>query len=351
MARAFPTSVVTVQDVAREAGLSPSTVSAVLTGNHVKRRISAETVELVRKAARRLRYIPNVTARSLRAKQAGTNHVVLTVLTSFEAPVFLVSQVLHSLDRELAALSGTGVRHTVGIQMFHAGLLHQVPGITQGNFCNGAIVANTIDADDQFLAATQLPFPVVLLGRRIPGYAGVSVKSELIGRKAAQILIEIGRRRLAVLQPSVLTQVTRSRLSAFVTLADEQIGVPPMIVTADGLTERAGYEAMRGFLEKNPRCDGIFATTDSLAIGAYRAFKAAGRQIPADVAVVGVGDNPASDFIDPALTCFESAEEAQHEAAARLLLELVSGHQPAKATIEVPVAALLRGSTGHDFKA
>ena len=85
-------NVVTVQDIARETGLSPSSVSAVLSGQHVKRRISSVTVERVQSAARRLRYVPNVTARSLRAKASGTKHVVLSILTSYEAPVLLVTQ-------------------------------------------------------------------------------------------------------------------------------------------------------------------------------------------------------------------------------------------------------------------
>ena len=89
--------VVTVQDIAREIGLSASSVSAVLSGQHVKRRIATKTVERVMAAARKLRYVPNVTARSLRAKDAATKHVVLSILTSYEAPVFLVTQALRAL--------------------------------------------------------------------------------------------------------------------------------------------------------------------------------------------------------------------------------------------------------------
>ncbi len=340
--------VVTVQDIARETGLSPSAVSAVMSGQHVKRRISAHTVERIQSAARRLHYIPNVTARSLRAKASGTKHVVLSILTSYEAPVFLVTQALRALESAIARRrrSSTSV-YSVNIEMFHAGELKSLPGLTVGHRCNGAIITNTVDLDDQFLATTRLPFPVVLLGRRIPGYAGVSLKLDTMGRQACEILIKAGRRKLAVLQPATLTQATRSRLSAFVTAAEQLVGLPPAMITCDTLEERGGYEAMRRFLGFNPDCDGVFAVTDGLAIGAYLAIKRNGRRIPEDIAIIGVGDNPACDYIDPPLTSFEFSEEAQNHAAVHLLLSLVDGTPPDELVVEVPVTPVLRESTGH----
>lgn len=340
-------SVVTVQDVARETGLSASSVSAVLSGRHVKRRISSETVERVLGAAKKLRYVPNVTARSLRAKASGTRHVVLTVMTSYEVPVFLVAQALHALEKAIAKRGDANATYTVNVEMFHAGRLCEVSGLSDGHRCNGAIITNTIDLDDQFLAASKLPFPVVMLGRRIPGYASVSVKSEMLGRNAAEILLAAQRQKLAILQPAMLTQATRSRLSAFITTVEQAAGLPPMIIACDSLEERAGYEAMRRFLDFQPRCDGLFAISDGLAIGAYHAIKKTGRKIPGDIAVVGVGDNPASHYIDPPLTSFENAEEAQHQAAAEMLLSLVNDTPPENLIIEVPTSPLLRESTGH----
>ena len=340
-------SVVTVQDIARELGLSPSSVSAVLTGQHVKRRIASQTVERVLAVAKRLRYVPNITARNLRAKASRTKHVVLSVLTSYEAPLFLVSQALHALERGIAQRGEATAIYSVNMEFFHAGQLSTLSGLSDGHRCNGAIVTNTLDVDDQFLAASKLPFPVVLLGRRISGYPSVSAKSEIIGRKAAEILIEAGRRKLAVLQPTVLTQATRSRFAAFFSTVEQTVGVSPLMITCENLQEKSGYEAMRRFLGFNPVCDGVFAISDGLAIGAYLAIKDSGRTIPGDMAMVGVGDNPASCYLDPPLTCFESAEGAQHEAAARLLLGLVNGAAAANLVIDVPVSPLLRESTGH----
>lgn len=337
---------VTVQDIARASKVSPSSVSAVLTGQHVKRRISAATVEQIREAARKLNYVPNITARSLRAKGSGTKQVVLSVLTSYEAPVILVAQAVRALDRAIADRRDGAVNYEVNVQMFHAGQLQKLTGLIGGNRCNGAIISNTVDGDDQFLASASLSFPVVLLGRRITGYPSVSVRSETMGENAAEILVSRGRRSLGVLQPAVLTQATRSRLAAFVIAAERATGVPPFMITCESLQEQAGYAGMKRFLASRPRCDGVFALTDGLAIGAYLAIKQSGRRIPQDIAMVGAGDNPATHYLDPPLTGFESALDAQSEAAARLLLNLVNGAAPRTSVIEVPITPLLRESTG-----
>lgn len=340
-------NVVTVQDIARETGLSPSSVSAVLSGQHVKRRISPSTVERVQSAARRLRYVPNVTARSLRAKASGTKHVVLSILTSYEAPVLLVTQALRAMERAVARNADSSMNYTVNIEMYHAGQLAQLPGLIDGHRCNGAIITNTLDVDDQFLASAQFPFPVVLLGRRIPGYPGVSSQSEVMGVQAAEALVKAGRHRLAVLRTPVMGQAPRRRLAAFVAAAERLTGSPPAFILCETLQEKAGFQGMQRYLEGKPACDGLFAVTDSLAIGAYHAIKRSGRKIPGDIAVVGVGDNPASVYLDPPLTSFEVVEEAQNQAAVQMLLTLVNGGKPESLTVELPVSLMLRESTGH----
>jgi LacI family transcriptional regulator len=347
MPRLANLNVVTVQDIARETGLSPSSVSAVLSGQHVKRRISSVTVERVQSAARRLHYVPNVTARSLRAKASGTKHVVLSILTSYEAPVLLVSQALRAMERAVARNTDSSISYTVNIELYHAGQLAQLPGLIDGHRCNGAIITNTLDADDQFLASAQLPFPVVLLGRHIPGYPGVSSQLEVMGRQAAEVLVRAGRHRLAVLRTPTFGQAPRRRFVSFMAAAQELTGIAPDIVMCNSLQEKAGFDAMQHYLKGAPGCDGLFAVTDSLAIGAYHAIKRAGRRIPEDIAAVGVGDNPASVFIDPPLTSFEVAEEAQNQAAVQMLLSLVNGGKPESLSVEVPVSLMLRESTGH----
>src|SRR5580698_7250603 len=81
----------TGRSIAKAAGVSIGSVSSVLNNRHVERRISAATVQKIREASSRLGYLPNISARRLRSGTSTKNHVVLALVTSFEAPIPLIN--------------------------------------------------------------------------------------------------------------------------------------------------------------------------------------------------------------------------------------------------------------------
>lgn len=336
---------VTVKDIARETGLSASTVSAVLNNRHVERRISAASVQKVLKSARDMSYLPNIAARRLRDHAAHSRQIFLSILTTYEAPLLLVSQALRSLQSLVDKETDSVI--IVRIEMFRAGRLKDLPGLIEGRRTNGAIITNTVAEDDTFLSTATLPFPVVLLGRSIPGYPSVSEHPDEVGRRAADILSSIGRKRFGILCPELLTQATQGRLNAFVQRAVELTGLVPAKIVSPTLTAEGGCKAMAAYLKMGGNCDGLFSLTDSLAVGGFHAIKAAGRTIPGDIAVVGVGDHDAGPFLEPPLTSFATAQEALNDVAARILMSLIKGESTEDIPREVPVTTILRGSTGH----
>jgi LacI family transcriptional regulator len=90
---------VTVHTIAEHVGVSPAAVSTVLANRHEERRLSPVTVERIRQAVRELGYVPNVAARRLRAHDPEVRHMELGILTSFEAPLFLVSRALRKVQQ------------------------------------------------------------------------------------------------------------------------------------------------------------------------------------------------------------------------------------------------------------
>src|SRR5512140_3059025 len=90
---------VTVHTIAAHVGVSPAAVSTVLANRHEERRLAPATVERIRQAVRELGYVPNVAARRLRAHDPDVYSMDLGILTSFEAPLFLVSRLLHEVQR------------------------------------------------------------------------------------------------------------------------------------------------------------------------------------------------------------------------------------------------------------
>jgi DNA-binding LacI/PurR family transcriptional regulator len=340
-------SSITVKDIAHRAGLSPSTVSAVLNNRQVERRISEASVRKVINAARALGYVPNIAARRLRDHKGSRHQIMIGILTSYEAPVRLVSYALQAVEEVMSEQASDGPVYSIGIEIFHAGRLKEMPGLIEGRRFNAAIITNTLAADDDFLAQVKLPFPVVLLGRSVPGYMSVSECPNRLGRSALELLTSIGRRRPVVLCPRLLTQATQGRVTAFSEAALRETGRLPEKIISSSLSAVGGYEAMRAFLENEGRCDCMFTVTDSLAVGAYHAIKKSGRGIPDDIAVVGVGDHETGAFLDPPLTSFSNSQHAMNKKAAETLLSMLRGEEVTEMNFEVPAISRLRESTGH----
>jgi LacI family transcriptional regulator len=318
---------VTIRTIAEHLGLSPASVSNVLSKRHDERRMSKKTVERVQRAAKELGYVPNLAGRQLRAHAPSVQQIDLAIITTYEAPLSLVSQTLKVLQKEVDRIASNSNRFNVAIEMFHAGKLRDVPALLDASRYNGVLISNTLPADDRFLAEVHLPFPSVVIGRHLRGYSCVFETAGHVGRNAASILIEAGARELTVLHGELLTQATSDRVEAFCAEAQAILDTKPFCLASPSLSAADGLETMRAFLRSGHRVDGLFATTDSLAAGAYRALKMQGLHVGKDVAVVGVGDSEFKEFFDPPLTTLAGRSHNLLERAVSLLLQLVKGEK------------------------
>ena len=334
---------VTVHTIAKHVGVSPAAVSTVLANRHEERRLAPATVEKIRLAVRELGYVPNVAARRLRAHDPEVRHIDLGILTSYEAPLLLVSRSLRQVQRMADARTGPDRRFSISIDMFHAGRLREMPGLLNASRFNGVIITNTLAEDDAFLASTTLPYAVVVHGRRLANYCCVLETPGEAGQRAAEILLHAGRQRLVVLTPSLLTLTTRDRLEAFSATVRERLGREPVHIRA-GFTPGSAAEALRAHLAAGERCDGIYAVTDTLALGAFQAARDGGKKIPREIAIVGVGDHEHGEFFDPPLTCVGPVYDTVVEHVVTLLFHLMSHRRVKPTEVLVPPSVVMRGS-------
>lgn len=339
---------VTVRDIAAATNFSIGTVSTVLNQRHVERRIPLDTVELIRATAARLGYLPDIGARRLRNATGSKNNIVIAFITSFEAPLGVVNQFVSALRKAAAGANETrGRTFSLMIEMFPAGRLHEIPGLLTGDHFNAALIANTTTEDDLFLARTHLPYPVVLVNRSVPRYASV-VEDPKAGGRSTEVLVRAKRSHLAVLYGRPLTQTTRARVESFMAASVQLLGRPAREIVADSLSESSAHAAMERFLATGGRCDGLYAVTDSLALGAYHAIRRRKLIIPHDIAVVGVGDYEISPLFDPPLTSVGVLRQQVGWEASQLLLRMLSrGGVPEPEQIATPIETVLRESTGH----
>lgn len=331
--------------IAEYVGVSAAAVSTVLANRHEERRLAPETVERIRRAVRELGYVPNMAGRRLRAQSTATRQIDLAILTSFEAPLPLVSKALGALQQAVDAQASKQTRYAVAIEMFHAGRLKEKPGLLDAHRYHGVILTNTAPADDAFLADARLPYAVVVLGRRIPNHWCVLETPGFVGQRSADVLLDAGCRHPAVLHGRMLTQATAERVNAFVRAIEGRGGEPPVVIASDGLAPASGAAALRAFFAGGGKCDGIFTVTDSLAVGAYHAIQQSGRRIPDDVAVVGVGDYDLAEFFTPPLSTVAGANEAMVAEAVPALFRLLRGEKEQAREVFVVPPVYLRAST------
>lgn len=336
---------VTIYEIAEHVGVSPAAVSSALANRGVERRLSEATVSKIRKAAVDLGYVPNMAGRRLRAHKAATRQFDLAILTSFEAPLPLVGQALHALQRAVDLQSNEHTSYAVAIEMFHAGRLKEKPGLLDANRYHGVMITNTLAEDDQFLANARLPYPVVVLGRRIPSYCCVLESPDVVGRRSAEVLWDAGRRQPAILHGRSLTYTTANRVDSFKRVVREKFGREPAVLVSEGLQPEQAAATLEAFFAQGSTCDGLFVVTDSLAIGAYQVIKRCGRRIPADVAVVGVGDYELAEYFDPPLTTVAGSNEAMVAEAVPLLFRILRGEKDAPREVIVVPPVFLRAST------
>jgi len=338
---------VTVCSIAKAARVSIGAVSSVLNNRHEERRISEKTVLKVRAAAARLGYLPNIGARRLRTGAQMRQTIVLALITSHQAPLLLVNHFVAGL-REAAGRAGVraNVSYLLQIGMFEAGKLAELPGLLSGDHFNAAVITNTTMEDDAFLANTKLPYPTVLVNRAIPGYASVMERPGS-GTRAAEIFVQAGRSRLAVLHGSPLTQITRMRVNEFLEASQRLTGRRAPEIVAKALSEESAAAAMESCLKRGADFDALYAVTDGEALGAYHAFARTGRVVPGDVAVIGVGDYAISRFFNPPLSCVGASHQDLALSAADLLIRRLWAPGSGEERVELEFDEHLRESTNH----
>jgi DNA-binding LacI/PurR family transcriptional regulator len=310
----------TMHDVARVAGVSIKTVSNVVNEfPHVR----PSTRERVLSAIAELDYRPNLSARGLRSGKTGVIGLAIpelrqnyfaeladSIIRAAEKQnvAVVVDQTGATREGELAALSGRRLRLTDGL-LFSPEQLGQ---------------------DD--VAALQVSFPLVLLGERIFNGPSDHVTMHNVGaaRAATEHLIEIGRRRIAVIGAHPINQddirSANLRIRGYREALDAA-GIPydPSLVRVAAPWHREnGVAAMRQLMEDGVVFDSVFTLNDTLGLGALRAMGEAGMRVPEDVALIGFDNIDEARFSVPSMSSVNPGRDEIAEVAVRLLLERIN---------------------------
>jgi LacI family transcriptional regulator len=307
---------VTIDDVARAAGVSRQTVSRAMNG---KAEISAATRRRVLATIEELDYRPSAFARGMRTQRAGTLALVLSDI----ANPFFPAVARGVFD----AAAGRGLAVVVHNTDADAAAEQEATRAIVDSGAAGAI--GFFEAlDDEPLVALGRRLPLVVADRRAPGEGVASVISDFaVGTRAAvEHLYARGHTRLGMLDGAV--GVERVRRQAFLAVLREHGHPDPGAHVVTGPpTVTAGAAAVRELLARHPEVTGVFAFNDLLAIGAVRALRDAGRRVPDDVAVVGYDDITMAALLDPPLTTVHTDKYELGRTLVEVLGRRLDGHE------------------------
>lgn len=336
--RGMQTTRITLEDVARRAGVSKATASRVLSGS--RDRVSDSLAERVLAATRELDYVPNPHAQAL---ATSASPMVAVVVHDVSDPYFseiargalgvaaredrlvVICNTFRDPDREIAYVS------EMRAQRIHAIL---VAGSSTLGLEMGGRLAKELAAfrDEGGRVA------MMLSGQ---GHPSVEPDNRGGGAQAARHLLELGHVEMGVVAGPAHLRSMSERLAGFRQGLDE-VGVPPPTVVHTDFTREGGWEAAERLVEASPSLTAVFALNDLQAVGAMRCLASRRMQVPGDVSVVGFDDIPLAADLDPGLTTIRVPMEEMGARAMELLLAADGEEEPHIFETQL----IVRGSTG-----
>ena len=305
----------TSRTVAREAGVSQSTVSRALRGDP---RVREATRQRVDETARRLGYVPNSLASSLASRSTHTVGVVVADLTN---PFFpsLLTPIYDELQlmgyRVVLFAERTDI--PTGQGALRRLLDRSIDGVLVTTATLGSRFADTL---------RMRGLPLVLLNRYIDGLdvdRAVSDNREgaLVG---GRYLLELGHRRIGVVRGPSNTSTSRDRMVGLMdALSAEGVALDAALVREGTYSHQSGHQHTRDLLRLADPPTAIFCGNDVVALGALDAARSLGVRVPEDVSILGFDDIPMASWEVFQLSTLRQPFDDMARSAARMLAERI----------------------------
>jgi LacI family transcriptional regulator len=327
-----------ITDVAREAGVAPSTVSHVLNG---KRRISEATKHRVLAAIERLGYMPNHNAQALKTDKTGIIGFFASDITELFTALIIrgVERALREQNYHLLFASGAEFEHG----------LDEALKLLKRRRLDGLIVSyETAGFEPAVPPDMESDIPMVFINRPGPESAYTVLADDYRGgREAARHLIGVGAYRPAVISGPKDRAAAYRRLEGFLDeLSAQGVDLPEEYVFEGNFDYEAGEHGLAYFAQLDPSIDGIFCGNDYMAAGCINAARSLDWRIPEDLKVLGYDNRDFSAFWSIPISTYEQPLDVMGQKSVSILLDAIEGKGSADAQTLIPSRFLPRRSTG-----
>lgn len=333
---------ITLEQVAKAAGVSPSTASRALAGKARQCRISPKTEKAILSAAAGLGFKASHVARSLRTRRS---HLIGLLVPDASNPFFAAIARKATIYAEQHGLSTL-------LADSHDSIEHENELLThlQSRQIEGLIICPIGDSSEHLRQLERSHASVVVVDRWFPdiGLPTVTSENERGAYEAVCALVQQGHRQIGCLQGRRGTSTNNERLAGFrQALAANNIASDDSLIRGDDFSEESGYRSTRELLELHPDLSALFALSNQNALGALRALAERKLRIPEDISLVTFDDAPFAEYLSSPLCVIRQDVEAIGRRAAELLIDQIrTGRKPQELLQRVPIEFVVRNSIG-----
>lgn len=332
----------TIKDVAEKAKVSEATVSLVLNN---KNNVREETRQRVLRAIQQLNYHPRHVARGLASRKSGNIGFILTDdhfsrAEPFYTKIFLGTE-FESRKYKYYILLTTIPR------AFHVET--DLPRFLRDRNVDGVLLAGHVPtALSEHILKLKMPHVFIDFSPRHKQGNVVMMDNLLGATLAVRHLIDLGHRRIAfiggdITHPSIAKRLEgykQALLEAQLPVADDWVETVESHTASDD-----GFHATEKLITRGAQFTALFAANDAMAIGAVQCLKKHGREIPAEVSIVGFDDIEAGTHTQPPLTTIRVDKEELGAVALRRLVEMIETKKELPGKVFTPVELVVRQST------
>lgn len=335
----------TLEDIARQAGVSRSTVSRVINNQP---NVSPVVRQRVQDVIRNTGFHPNLAARTLATQRSWMIGLILprSVSSFFADPYF---------PRLTQGIAQACNHHNYTLGLFLIGEREDeeriFPRISRKGFLDGILVQSGHIGEQLIDRLVNLHLPTVVAGRPFDenNVTYIDIDNVEASYQAATHLAKLGRKRIATITGTMNSTVSIDRKEGYLrALISSNLSIDPDLIAEGDFTEAGGYQAMQQLLPALP--DAVFAASDIMALGAMRAAREAGLNIPGDIAFVGFDDLPLSKLSDPPLSTVHQPIYEFGYKSVEILINLIENATEAPSRTTMDTELIIRASCGASRK-
>lgn len=335
---------ITIKEVAKLAGVSPSTVSRVISDSS---RISNETKKVVRKAMGELGYHPNAIARSLVNRSTSTIGIVMpqSPQKAFLNPFFPlalsgISAAAHEADYCMLLSTGSSEEEQE----------ESIKSIIMGGRVDGVILMYSVIDNGILEIVKEMRIPAIIIGKPIETDGILYVDNDNVDAscKVTKRLIEKGHKKIAFISGPFKFVVSLDRLDGYRSaLIQNGLEFDKNYIIEGEFSRDSGFESMEKLLSLKERPTALVLTDDVMAFGAIDAIKQARLRIPEDIEMVSFNNVPLAELCSPSLTSVDIDAYSLGYESSKLVIQKIKG-KAEKNKVIVPTHIVYRDSSKED---